>query len=311
MGPITKTSSTVASESSLFGDGLTDAKAPRHPSVLAVSSRGFDKQLPPPSQTNSKSKLIAEYIERFQLVTKGGLFIDGFAAPQSRNHPEAWTARRVLELEPKRLRRFWLCELDPGGAEQLRALKKDHNRQPRFRHVSVMEGDFNQTVDGILASRRIKPTAATFAFLDQRNMECHWETVRKLADFKRKKIEIMYFLGTSWSMRSLKSASRPEKFQEIEKWWGRSDWRSLIEVQQSSLPLVFADRFTKELGYGYVNIYPILLKENGTKVAFHLIHASDHPQAPVLMTRAYRKVCGEIANSPADNQMDLLTWEQP
>ena len=44
-------------------------------------------------------------------------------------------------------------------------------------------------------------------------------------------------------------------------------------------------------------------------VAFHLIHASDHPQAPVLMTRAYRKVCGEIANSPADNQMDLLTWK--
>ena len=83
-----------------------------------------------------------------------------------------------------------------------------------------------------------------------------------------------------------------------------------LSMNRPPLPrLENADRFTKELGYGYVNIYPILLKENGTKVAFHLIHASDHPQAPVLMTRAYRKVCGEIANSPADNQMDLLTWQ--
>ena len=52
----------------------------------------------PPDQTNSKSRLIAEYISMFQLVTRGGLYIDGFAAPQSRPHEEAWTARRVLEL---------------------------------------------------------------------------------------------------------------------------------------------------------------------------------------------------------------------
>ena len=207
-----------------------------------------------------------------------------------------------------------------------------------------MEGDFNKTVDFILWSRRITRTAATFAFLDQRNMECHWETVRKLAQFKRQKIEIMYFLGTSWSMRSMKSASRPDTLAAIERWWGRPDWQELKSAQQSQLPLTFSNRFTDELGYefvnfypillnedgskqqsqlpltfsnrftdelGYefVNFYPILLNEDGSKVAFHLIHASDHPQAPVLMTRAYRKICGEIANSPADNQMGLLDWD--
>ena len=172
-----------------------------------------------------------------------------------------------------------------------------------------MEGDFNKTVDFILWSRRITRTAATFAFLDQRNMECHWETVRKLAQFKRQKIEIMYFLGTSWSMRSMKSASRPDTLAAIERWWGRPDWQELKSAQQSQLPLTFSNRFTDELGYEFVNFYPILLNEDGSKVAFHLIHASDHPQAPVLMTRAYRKICGEIANSPADNQMGLLDWD--
>ena len=110
-------------------------------------------------------------------------------------------------------------------------------------------------------------------------------------------------------MRSMKSASRPDTLAAIERWWGRPDWQELKSAQQSQLPLTFSNRFTDELGYEFVNFYPILLNEDGSKVAFHLIHASDHPQAPVLMTRAYRKICGEIANSPADNQMGLLDWD--
>lgn len=80
------------------------------------------------------------------MVTHGGLYIDGFAAPQSRDFREAWTARRVLELEPKWIRHFWLCDMDPGGVEHLKWLKEQHAGKPKGRTVSVMKGDFNSTV---------------------------------------------------------------------------------------------------------------------------------------------------------------------
>jgi hypothetical protein len=110
-----------------------------------------------PAQTDAKSRLIARYVERFQLVTRGGLYVDGFAAPQSQNHPEAWTARRVLEINPPRLRTFWLCDIDPDGLRQLRDLQSRHNRVPPARRVFVMEGDFNDRYKEILMSRDEPP----------------------------------------------------------------------------------------------------------------------------------------------------------
>lgn len=166
---------------------------------------GFSR---PPDQTNAKSRLIADYISRFQLITKGGIYIDGFSAPQSRSHEEAWTARRVLEIAPPRLRLFWLCELDAGGLLQLRNLARTHHRSPTSRRVFVMAGDFNQTVKMLLKSVRLTRAGAIFALLDQRNTECHWATVKALADRKgRTKIELLYFVGTSWLHRSLATST--------------------------------------------------------------------------------------------------------
>lgn len=92
-------------------------------------SKGIpERGLQAPHQTQAKSKLIAEYLRNFTHVTRGGLYIDGFAAPQSRKHEDAWTARRVLETEPKRIRGAFLCDLDPAGIAQLRDLKAKHHR---------------------------------------------------------------------------------------------------------------------------------------------------------------------------------------
>lgn len=307
MGSVPRGKGNLGDQRELFSSVEVEARKRESPSLLEASPRGFKQPLKPPDQTNSKSKLICEYIANFQLITRGGLFIDGFSAPQKRDSEEAWTARRVLELEPKRLRRFWLCDLEAEGIRQLRELKAKHDRNPRFRHVSVMEGDFNETIDVILRAGRITPSAAVFAFLDQRNMECHWETVRKIAEFRhRRKIEVMYFLGTGWLLRSIKSARRPEKIEEIDRWWGGDEWRQLEGKRLSEIPDLFANRFVEEFGYQFVKCYPIMMREGERRVAFHLIHASDHAQAPVLMTRAYRKICGELEGSPADAQLNWI-----
>lgn len=248
----------------------------------------------PPDQTNSKSKLIASYLSKFQLITKGGLYIDGFAAPQSRDHEESWTARRVLEINPPRLRTFWLCDLEPRGLLQLRRLKDRHHGNPPSRRVFVMEGDFNKVVKGILKNDRLTRNAAIFALLDQRNTECHWATVKALAARAgRTKIELLYFLGTSWIHRSLATSERPERIAGIDLWWGGPGWRALLSLSQAQIVKLVADRFAQELRYAHVKAYPIMLDDEGSKAAFHLIHASDHPDAPRLMDRAYLDVVGD------------------
>ena len=261
---------------------------------------------PPPSQTNSKSKLIAEYLTNFQRVTKGGLYIDGFAAPQSREHPEAWTARRVLEIEPKLIRAFWLCDIDEGGIGQLKALKSEHHRNPRSRRVSVHKGDFNEIVYDILKSDRFTPRAAIFALLDQRNTECHWKTVQALAGRGgRTKIELLYFVGASWLHRSLTQSKTAERLAAIDRWWGGDSWKSLIGMSQIQMVDRVAARFRFELGYNHVNAFPIFQDETGQRRSFYLIHASDHPEAPKLMTRAYIKTVGAVDGTLASRQPDL------
>jgi hypothetical protein len=54
----------------------------------------------------------------------------------------------VLEAEPKRVRDFWLCDLDPGGLRILREIA-DANKA-KGRRIEIVDGDFNLTVDAIL-----------------------------------------------------------------------------------------------------------------------------------------------------------------
>lgn len=256
-----------------------------------------------PAQSFAKARLIEEYLSRFQLVTKGGLYIDGFAGPQKLGHLDAWTAKRILEIQPPRLRTFWLHDLNQESCEHLRTLQTEHDGKPRSRKVFVFNGDFNDLVDGILKSGRIKRRTAVFALLDQRNTECHWATVQKLAAYKgRTRIELLYFLGIGWLHRSLKTSTRPEKIAEINRWWGGEGWSDLKGLSQIQLAETFSERFQRELGYKYSNWWPIYLNDDGQKKAFVLVHATDHDAAPKLMRRAFEVIYGAKTGSPTDPQ---------
>jgi hypothetical protein len=39
----------------------------------------------------------------------------------------------------------------------------------------------------------------------------------------------------------------------------------------------------------YVKAWPIYERENGGAIMYYLIHATDHPEAPKFMSRAYRR----------------------
>lgn len=242
------------------------------------------RQLPYPIWTENKAKLIAKYIFLFELITKHGTYIDGFAGPQRPDRPEMWAAKLVLEIEPKWLRHFFLFEKSKAGCDLLNFLKAS---QPpiRDREIEVFSGDFNANVDRVLNSERIGDKEATFCLLDQRTFECHWSTVTKLAAYKTKKsnkFELFYFLAGWWYRRAVTAVKRDAV---LENWWGRSDWRELRQKRILTVKDEMVARFKSELGYKSAKAWPIL-DQTGRDMYF-MIHATDYLGAPALMERAY------------------------
>lgn len=261
---------------------------------------GLFSDLPPPANkplqfktqhrplwTKNKAQLIERYLFYFVMITKHGAYIDGFAAPQDPKNVDSWACKLVLESKPQFLREFWLCDLNDDGYKKLVTLKEGVKR-PRKHKVNVVQGDFNLKVHDILRESQIEETTAAFCLLDQRTFECDWDTVRAIAEHKKEgnKIEIFYFLASGWLDRSI--AGTKKNFARLEKWWGNEDWRTAQKTKGHSRAVLVANRFKKELGYTHAYPWPIYEHDRGEgKVMFHMIHATDHDEAPKLMNRAY------------------------
>lgn len=278
------------------------------PEVIKEEPETLVRSLRHPIWTKEKARLIERYLYFFVQVTKHGTYIDGFAGPQEPDHPEMWAAKLVLESRPRWLRNFYLCDSDAGKVEALRTLVAqqplpDRKRKEPKRHVCVTCGDFNDEIDDILADGKITEKEAAFALLDQRTRECRWETVRKLAEHKRSgnKIELFYFLPMRWFHRANASLKNPER--DLAAWWGRADWQLLCSKPQEYIRDAVRDRMMNELGYKSAKPWPIYEREDGGAVMYYMVHATDHPEAPKLMWRAY-----DQANYPLPQEQLPFTF---
>ena len=232
--------------------------------------------------THRKAQQIYEYLYRFIQVTKHGTYIDGFAGPQRPGQTQSWSAEEVLKLDL--LTAFHLHELMPQQLDRLHALKDASDRRDQ---IEIHDGDFNATIGEVLRPEVIPMTEATFCLLDQRTAECHWSTVRQIADYKadtKYKIELFYFFANGWLSRVLASKT-PES---LAAWWGRDDWMDLSSKQAHERGQILADRFEGELGYAHAKPWPILDADYGGRIAYHMVHATDHPRGLRLMEDAYR-----------------------
>lgn len=273
------------------------------------------RSLESPLWTEHKAHLIERYLYYFVLVTKHGNYLDGFAGPQEPDRPEMWAAKLVLESEPRWLRKFFLFDADPAQLERLEALKRSQpplsapRREPR-RMIDVIHGDFNIRVRDVLASGVIGENEATFCLLDQRTFECHWSTLAALAGYKAgRKIELFYFLPNAWLDRALVAL---KDTQVVERWWGRPDWDQLRRLPGQKRAERFAVRFKSELGYWSVKPWPIFERQSRSRLMYYMIHATDHPDAPGLMARAYSKAVQP--REPAEQlalELGLGSFEPP
>ena len=257
----------------------------------ADQSHSF-RTLDRPLWTEQKAKLISRYLYYFVLITKHGVYIDGFAGPQSVDHPEGWAAKLVLENEPKWMRDFFLCDSNTKQAARLERLR-DEQPPTKGRSIEVSNADFNSHVATILETEKIRTRTATFCLLDQRTFECDWHTVQKIANRKtERKIEIFYFVPTGWLGRSIAALSDPEF--TMHRWWGRNDWRKLQRMRNHDIVELFRQRFVLELGYSSAFGWPIYERSASQQIMYYMVHATDHNEAPNLMARAYRTATNRI-----------------
>lgn len=257
--------------------------------------------------TENKAKLIERYLYYFVLITKHGTYIDGFAGPQYGDKADSWAAKLVLESEPRRLRHFHLYDIKKNQFKQLEALRDsqpppNRERKEPKRTINVTRGDFNILVTDLLKSASIRQKEATFCLLDQRTFECHWSTVRALAEYKTSghKIELFYFLPNSWLDRSIAALRNTDTLKD---WWGRDDWQELRRMESFKRVELFTKRFKEELRYRSVKPWPIFeRRDGGGALMYHMIHATDHPEAPKLMSRAYKKA---VLPKESQEQLEL------
>lgn len=263
------------------------------PPLDDVSVEPAIKQFDRPVWTDNKAHFIMRYLRYFVFITKHGTYIDGFAGPQEEKICDTWAARLVLESEPKWMRHFHLCDQKRSQIRLLVELKDGQPPCEYARNVEIYEGDFNIKVDEILNSGDITEKEATFCLLDQRTFECRWATLEKIAKFKtvNHKIEIFYFLANSWLERALHAQ---KDLDVLAAWWGRDDWATLRSMSREERRDELVSRIKRELGYRSVKAWPIYERENGGAVMYYMIHATDHPEAPKLMSRAYRNTVSPL-----------------
>ena len=255
-----------------------------------------------PVHTRRKAELVAEYVRLFQHVTHHGTYIDGFAGPQAPEDVQSWAARLVLELEPPWLRHFYLYDADAERYEDLEDLRAAFPE----REIIVEQGDFNVEVDKLLGSGVIGEREATFCLLDQRTFECQWSTVEKLAHHKRGyKIELFYFLAHGWMERAVKGTTLHK--DTIDRWWGGTNWKQFMQGYRGERQFRFAERFVTELGYRFAQPFPIYSADHQGATMYYMILASDHPEAPKFMARAYQEVIKRALPERDPRQTDFLS----
>lgn len=168
----------------------------------------------------------------------------------------------------------------------------------------IYHGDFNSKLDQIMESGEISENEATFCLLDQRTFECDWKTVEKLAQYKKSgnKIELFYFLANGWLERALSGQKDTDK---LARWWGRDDWTKLRDMSREERRDAIVNRLKADFVYQSVKAYPIYKREGGGAIMYYMIHATDHPEGPIQMARAYRNTVRPI-DPPEDTQLKLF-----
>ncbi|RIK09790.1 MAG: hypothetical protein DCC49_05065 [Acidobacteria bacterium] len=255
-----------------------------------------------------KISIFSDYLQQFAVAAGSAtnrVYIDAFGGDtvnvlRGSGRTFAGSAEIALAIEPpfSHLRFF---ELKAGRAAALRRLIASDPRR-----ASVIEGDCNSTMAGVLAGLPVQ--APTFAFLDPDGMELNWSTIRMLADHKRRyanetgksKVEMWVLFSSAGIVRVLGSNRQlalekgfPEKIARLYGAWGPWErvWEAKLDGEISggdakkAYLFLYMDRLAS-LGYRHLLVRPI---ENSRNELFAMVFVTDHPAGASIMKWAVER----------------------
>lgn len=168
------------------------------------------------------------------------------------------------------------------------------------KNPKVVPGDCNQTIDTILGHLADVRSSPMFFFIDQHATEIKWETLTKIAKFRRSrhgKAEMWILTSPALTARATAplATNSADQIQQTTDFYGTEDWKrvyaardgGLIDGGQARVELINLLRFRLEnvLGYKHTLFIPMKMT-NGIDI-YNMVFATDHYVGDKIMRHCY------------------------
>jgi three-Cys-motif partner protein len=266
--------------------------------------------------TRNKLEILADYLPAFTKAVSGKspecIYLD-LMAGQPKN-VERYTGAEfdgspvvAMKTGPP-FSRLRFGELSPARARDLGT----HLGQafPGDGRYQVVHGDCNETIDGILAGLAEVAWAPMFAFVDQQAAEVHWETIKKLAAFRKNrqgwKAEIWILMSPTMILKGVRGTNN-EAFQErVDRLYGGGEWRQIqrafdqrkLVAREYRQQMVNLMRWKLEHELGYAISHRIPMQMHNKMEIYDMVFATDHEAGDRIMQHLY--------NQAAQREPDMM-----
>jgi three-Cys-motif partner protein len=259
--------------------------------------------------TRNKLEILKDYLPAFTTASSKSsecVYLDLMAGqPKNieRHTGTEFDGSPVLAMKTRpAFSRLRFGELSPTRAAELDTHLR--GQFPRDNRYQVVQGDCNEMIDAILADLADVAWAPTFAFVDQQAAEVHWETIEKLASFRRNKqgwkTEIWILMSPTMILKGVRGVGGIpyEPFrQRVDRLYGTTEWRviqnafdkRLIVAREYRRQMVNLMRWRLEHELGYAVSHRIPMQMHNKVEIYDMVFATDHEAGDRIMRHLYNQ----------------------
>jgi three-Cys-motif partner protein len=255
--------------------------------------------------TRNKLEILAGYLPAFNSAARRSphrIYLDLMAGqPENvdRDTRERFDGSPLIAMKADPpFTRLRFCELGPLATELEAALGAQFPGDDRYR---VVHGDCNVTIDQTLAELAPFRRAPTFAFIDQQAAEVHWETIKKVAAFRRnpenRKTEIWMLMSPTMIARGVRGTNAEAFIEQVTRMYGDEDWKRIqaarwrqdisARAYRAEMVNLMRVKLEYELGYKYSHRIPMQMHNKIT--IFDMVFATDHWAGDRIMRYLYNR----------------------
>ncbi len=255
--------------------------------------------------TEVKLQVLKKYLAAFNLASRRAgdtVYLDLFAGAVTHNRPDtghayAGSSALAMRTTPAFSRLvFWELE---GPAEQLRRDLED--TFPGDKRYTVVGGDCNDHLDRGLEFVRSLRWAPTFAFIDPKGLDVAWQTLERLATWRRdargRKVELWILMPEPALSRvlGLQGVRGQSSASMLTRLYGCDDWvaihqrrqRNEFTPEQTRAEFVNLLRWRLTSVLGYRTTHPLQLGNVHNQPVYTMVFATDVDAGESIMRDVY------------------------